>query len=1147
MTDHTLFDEGAPTSSDPPPGARLHEFQMLNWGTFDGAVHRLNLYSANTLLTGQVGSGKSTIVDAITTLFAPTNKVTFNQAAGAERSERTVASYVRGTYRHIMDETTGSPRAASLRSGKGTYSVLLANFSSVTGTPSVHGLIGKDGAFAAGIVLWFTDNDSAPSRFHFVAPAHLDIATHLLDHPNPRAIRAALKSGGATTFDTFRDYQKSLCRCLGLTSEALDLLVQTISMKQVGNLTDFVRNHMLDAPDTKARIDRVLEHYADLLRSHELVQVAKAQLAHLNDLAGHAAAYDRAESRIQAAHAAAQAVPVLAAGTRINLLEAALDKARADLPVLESRLANANNDLGALHKRLTELEIAIANEGGPDLRAAERDLADAKAARGRTQDAANELDRLAGQAGVAPLVDANDHSRFTADIQRIDRELAETEAELHDAGWNAEKRFRDARDELTRMRQELEAAGSRDSNVPLEQSALRHRLAEAVGVEDSELPYAAELLAVAADAPEWEAAAERLVRNFALSIIVPEDRYRAVASWVDSNDMRGRLDYHPVPAASSATADPDANTLASVLDVRPDHYASTWLRAQINRRFGHRLVDSSDELKSHNRAVTRAGQVKQGTQHTKDDRPNLAGRRHYVLGWDTAARRAHLEQSIPKQQALVDTLERDANEATRLRTERQSIRSAITQIAERFADLGIADVARANQRVAEAQELYDLFFADSNRARLEVQRKGTKTRIGDVEDERSKLDREVGVTQEQIRSFESQLADSRLILEAAQQHGPLSEDAQQALEESAREVGTQPSSVDVIDRWATDVRKALDARAASARSTSERAGRQLVSSMTSFANEWRDAVRDMRTDDVESRGEYLDLRDRLERDDLPRFEKNFRDELQRNAIQEIVGFSVFLESESKKITGRIQTINNALHDIDYRPGTRIQLEAVPTVEPVIREFRAQLKDITSDTIFEDAYAEDRFLKVKELLDRFAGREGLTSEDQRWTIRVTDVRNWFSFAASERHRETDTEIEHFEDSGGKSGGQKEKLAYTVLAASLAYQYGLAGGRAEAFRFVMIDEAFGRGSEDSTKYGLELFGKLGLQLLVVTPLQKIRAIEPFVQAVGYVYQGQDDPRSRLLPMTITEFHERRAGRRLAAASVGIDADPIEGPAA
>ena len=86
-----------------------------------------------------------------------------------------------------------------------------------------------------------------------------------------------------------------------------------------------------------------------------------------------------------------------------------------------------------------------------------------------------------------------------------------------------------------------------------------------------------------------------------------------------------------------------------------------------------------------------------------------------------------------------------------------------------------------------------------------------------------------------------------------------------------------------------------------------------------------------------------------------------------------------------------------------------------------------------------------------------------------------MRNWFIFAACERWREDDSEHEHYSDSGGKSGGQKEKLAYTILAASLAYQFGLEWGavRSRSFRFVVIDEAFGRGSDESAQYGLQLF--------------------------------------------------------------------------
>jgi len=157
------------------------------------------------------------------------------------------------------------------------------------------------------------------------------------------------------------------------------------------------------------------------------------------------------------------------------------------------------------------------------------------------------------------------------------------------------------------------------------------------------------------------------------------------------------------------------------------------------------------------------------------------------------------------------------------------------------------------------------------------------------------------------------------------------------------------------------------------------------------------------------------------------------------------------------------------------------------------------------------------------------------QDRKWTRKVTDVRNWFVFSASERWKEDGTEKEFYSDSSGKSGGQKEKLAYTILASALAYQFGLEWGatQSRSFRFVVIDEAFGRGSDESTRYGLELFKKLNLQLLIVTPLQKIHIIEDYIRAVHYV-DNEGGKNSVIRNLTVEEYkveklaYQQRANR-------------------
>src|SRR5438094_10482179 len=79
-------------------GFRLTRLEVFNWGTFDGKVWTLLLNGQNGLLTGDIGSGKSTLIDAITTLIVPANPVPDNEPARADTRGRTLLSCVRGHF-----------------------------------------------------------------------------------------------------------------------------------------------------------------------------------------------------------------------------------------------------------------------------------------------------------------------------------------------------------------------------------------------------------------------------------------------------------------------------------------------------------------------------------------------------------------------------------------------------------------------------------------------------------------------------------------------------------------------------------------------------------------------------------------------------------------------------------------------------------------------------------------------------------------------------------------------------------------------------------------------------------------------------------------------------------------------------------------
>jgi len=98
MTDELMPGELDFASPDTLAGFRLMRLEVFNWGTFDKRVWVFRPDGKNALLTGDIGSGKSTLVDAVTTLLVQAQRIAYNKAAGAEAKERTLRSYVLGYY-----------------------------------------------------------------------------------------------------------------------------------------------------------------------------------------------------------------------------------------------------------------------------------------------------------------------------------------------------------------------------------------------------------------------------------------------------------------------------------------------------------------------------------------------------------------------------------------------------------------------------------------------------------------------------------------------------------------------------------------------------------------------------------------------------------------------------------------------------------------------------------------------------------------------------------------------------------------------------------------------------------------------------------------------------------------------------------------
>ena len=1056
-------------------------------------------------------------------MLLPANRISYNKAAGADTRERDLRSYVLGHFKSERNEETGGTRPVGLRDHR-QYSVILGVFANADFAESV----------TLAQVFRAREEGGQPERFFVVADDDLAIAKHFAEPGESLAsLRRKLRDAGASVFEHFPEYGKTFRRRLGIESEqALDLFHQTVSMKAVDNLNEFVRTHMLEPFDMQARIDDLISHFDDLTKAHEAVLRAKHQLELLEPIVTGLDRHGALGADLVRLGAIEAAIPLYFGARKADLLKAEVQLLEGELDRLASEVGSTTTSITAHRDRERDLAISIAGHGGNRL---EQIAAEIERLGEQRQHAKQRFDAYNDLLTKVQLDSVSTAEQFLSVRQAInqrsdaaERQLAEVDNKLTDQQVAA----RTLQEEGDRVNAELRSLATRQSNLPHTSLALRDRIVADLRIGEAELPFAGELLQVRAEAVDWEGAAERVLHNFALSLLVPNQHYDRVAQWINERHLAARIVYYRVPErAVPESARPQETRfplLFQMLDIKAETAFSGWLHSELARRADHACVPSVAHFRDCPKAVTREGQIKSRDRHEKDDRRRIDDRTQYVLGWTN-------EEKV---NALIADAERIHQDGEPLRQSIKGLlleRSTVVTVQGNLIALQSTDkwqdldwqsiVKRIDDLQAEAERIRNssdvLRTLTKEREQIVSELRRLEEVSGKLLNRQGELKGRKARHEEELQSLGRLLGDTTTYESSEASFNEL----ETLVPPVARAMLGAPDTLAEAEQVTSQT---VRAEATRTREEQAKVARRVEGDMQRFHTAYPQEVAEL-DGSIESGQEYRALHGRVANDDLPRFEAEFRSSLRENAIHEIAGLSAALNAQERTIRDRVDSVNGSLQTIPYNVGRYIRLLPQATPNTEIRTFREDLRACTSNITQgadDDQYSEERFLQVKAIIDRFKGREGFTDLDRGWTRRVTDVRQWFVFAASERWRDTDEEHESYSDSGGKSGGQKEKLAYTILAASLAYQFKLETEEAasRAFRFVVIDEAFGRGSDDSTRYALRLFTQLGLQLLIVTPLQKIHVIEPHVSCVGFV-DNLDGKYSRLLRLTIEEHRRRR----------------------
>jgi uncharacterized protein YPO0396 len=1122
------------TSSD-RAGFRLQYMEVFNWGTFTQPdVFRITPKGNNSLLTGANASGKSTYVDALLTLIVPAKKDRFyNQSSGVEKKgDRTEETYVLGHYGNIQEEGKSSTSTQKLRDTN-TYSVLLASFSNT-----------DQKQITLFQVRWFSNNELR--RQFGIAHVQLEIEKDFAQFDSKgnwkRRLEQTYNVNVSKKKIEFIDgptaYAERIASLFGMRSaKALSLFNQVVGVKVLEDLDDFIRTNMLEEQDFETEFIQLKESFLTLMDAKINIEKAKEQIKQLMPINDIAIKITNIEVDLLRLEKSKETAVYWFANKGVELGEEEIEKCKTELQQLKDKLQKLRDKEEALKQDERTISIAIEkDELGSKIKDLEKEIKQLEKSKHLRSNKLDDYNK------IAQRIKLNENpSEETFDVNREkSKELKQkTQLKIDDENKklrsleNEEDKLKENSDNLVNTIQTLQ---KNKNNIAGREAEIRDEIIANIGASKEEIPFIGELIKVKENELDWESSIEKVLHNFALRLIVPPKYHSKVNQYVNSNNLRGRIRYDKYEEQdylkNLSRKEINEKSLVNKIDIKPKTQYYEWIEDYLQNQFDFACVANLAEFERHTEmAITQYGLVKfRRGRHEKDDRQHITRKENYVLGWDNKEKIAALKKEL-------NNLQNQQNE------NKKAITSKNVEIGElgaykdechnlfskfdKYDDINWQSYANEIQEKTDQKEALEKTNdrVKQLQGQLEKVQKDLKN-LSEVDI--ANKSREIFQKEEIQKNIRTAIQNNRAIKE------PLGEVDVSAFEtrnpdllnieysnfESSRKNFQEENSKEIRELEGQKRKNEDEVR------IKINAFKQPTEEITNKFKDWRSDVNSLPdSTHLDLISSYQQFLERLEKDNLPKFEKKFNDYLQETITNKVGDFRMFFENWSDSIKENIRHLNDSLKEIDFKgkPQTYIQLVAPIKINDEVDVFRKLLNAAIPNIRELDASIDGRknhfYNHIEPLISK------LDKEDYR--KKVMDVRSWFSYKAEEFYKENNQKFKTYEAMGQLSGGEKAQLTYTILGSAIAYQFGLTkeGLQTNSFRFIAIDEAFKAQDEDKARYLITLCKQLHLQLLVVTPSDNIHIVENDISFVHFV-ERKEERHSWLYDMPIEQFKEEKA---------------------
>lgn len=1053
----------------------LRRIKLVGWHFFENET--IN-FSASNLLSGENGSGKSTILDAIQ-LVLTTETKHFNNAAN-NNSKRDVRSYVRGK--------TGEEGATAYKRKGSVISYIALEFYEES----------RDRYFVIGVKIDSIDAESEPKKKWFCEEGTLDDLSFIVEHKPARDDQFRNKGKKISFINQSKAARERFGYRLGNLQETFrELVIKSIAFKPMKDVRSFVSQFIL--PEKVLDVETLRDNINALKTMQDTLSEVKRQAAALDIILSKASEIDQTDRQIIIIDILLKIAELKNIRQNIRQIHNDLQKLEQEKLTLQENESRISAELDSKRNEHTEILVAINSNECTRL----------------ISEYNSQLDRLTIQLEQAK----KEKDGFYTQVKRIkkaQKTIPDIRVELTDEMLNdlesgdiTEEHKNDAVISVCSIiNKYVEALSDQKADLRVGSKALEDELKElsksiddlkrnnrltydanttalknAVIAEfqkrgiDSEVRVFADLLEIRDQS--WQNAVEGYLNTQRFHIIVEQQYYNIAAEVYDRNKSRIHTAALVNTAALDLNKEIPANSLANVVESK-NRYA----RAYANYLLGRVTVcDSTEQLCQYPCAITKACMLYQGKTLRKINpeiyRVPFIGK--YALKVQLEMLEKEYKEKSEKQRHIKDNINTISNYIELLSQINPDTLKNCLFAPIQYKKL-LETITEIKLKLSEAEK-------DPTILELQYQADELSRQIKNLEEDRSTIRSKItrctmNTEQKTIKLSELEASEKTAagLLERLSESDP----AEYREAEEKYQQNERSKTADTIFSNYQPRKQALKNRYT-----------ELIAQLRSLQQNYKYGELGI---GKEYMGDYLTEYNKLTRGDLIEYEEKLR-EIQQNCETEFR--ETFLSKMRENINNAndlFRSLNKTLKPISYG-GDRYQFRNTPAVsKQKLYEMIMSKFNIEGFNLFSQQFDEEYHDEMEELFAKLT-----VSDEQGDDVlrEYTDYRNYMDYDIEiiSQNGKTQKFSNIYRE---KSGGETQTPYYVAIAASFSqlYQYG------ETIRLIILDEAFDKMDEERISGMMHFFKELNFQMILAAPSSRLEIIGENTDRILMVYKDSDN---------------------------------------